>query len=156
MTTYEKVCLKWKNFSEKLTDTSGLRDNSDFSDVTLVCEEDELIQAHMTILSACSPFFSSILKTIKLPHPIIYTIGLRAKDLVALMDLITTKKLLSTKIIWMDLLPLLENFNRKASSIAVTMNKNQRPNILSENVKTKLQLARKEIKHFQTSKTRLM
>ena len=89
MTTYEKVCLKWGNFSENLTGTfSGLRDNSDFSDVTVMCDEDEQIQAHRVILAACSPFFSSILKKIKLPHPIIYMRGLKAKDLVALMDFI--------------------------------------------------------------------
>jgi hypothetical protein len=34
---------------------------SDFTDVTLVCE-DVLIPAHSLVLSSCSPFFSSFLK----------------------------------------------------------------------------------------------
>jgi len=54
----EKFCLRWNDFE---TNISGafreLRDEKDFFDVTIACENEQ-IQAHKVILSACSPFFS--------------------------------------------------------------------------------------------------
>ena len=85
----EKFCLKWNDFQQNLVSSFHyLRKNSDFSDVTLVCEEDQKIEAHRIILSACSPFFSRVLKRTKQPNPIIYMRGLKAKDLVAIVDFI--------------------------------------------------------------------
>ena len=60
----------------------------DFSDVTLVCEDDHQIEAHKIILSACSPFFSTVLKRNKHSHPLVYMKGLKANDLAAIMDFI--------------------------------------------------------------------
>ena len=57
-------------------------------DVTLVCEEDQEIEAHKIILTACSPIFSKILKRSKHSHPIIYMRGLKAKELFAVVDFI--------------------------------------------------------------------
>ena len=89
MTTTEKFCLKWNDFQVNMTNAfHDLRGESDFSDVTLVCEEDHKIDAHRVILSACSPFFKSVLKKNKHPHPLIYMRGLKAKDLVAILDFI--------------------------------------------------------------------
>jgi hypothetical protein len=53
-----------------------LRKDAEFSDVTLVCEEDTQIYAHIIILSACSSFFSFVLKRNRHPHPMIYMRGL--------------------------------------------------------------------------------
>ena len=64
-----------------------LRNEADFSDVTLVCEEQQ-IEAHKIILTASSPFFKGVLKKNKHSHPIIYMRGLKAKDLVAIVDFI--------------------------------------------------------------------
>ena len=61
-----------------------MRKDSDFS----VCEEDHQVDAHRIILSACSPFFSKVLRRNKQPYPIIYMRGLKAKDLVAIVDFI--------------------------------------------------------------------
>ena len=66
----------------------GLREESDLYDVTLVCEEDHQFNAHRVILTTCSPFFSSLLKNKKHPHPTIYIRGLKANGLVALLDFI--------------------------------------------------------------------
>ena len=60
-----------------------MRKDEDFSDVTLVCEDDKQIYAHRIILSACSPFFSTVLRQNGHPHPMIYMRGLKAKDMVA-------------------------------------------------------------------------
>ena len=89
MTSNDKFCLKWNDFRENLTDSfNKLREDCEFSDVTLVCEENQQIEAHRVILSACSPFFSSVLKKNKHSHPMIYMRGIKAKNLVAIMDFI--------------------------------------------------------------------
>ena len=85
----EKFCLKWNDFQQNIAASyQDLRNNPDFSDVTLVCEEDEQIEAHRLILTSCSPFFSKVLKRNTHSHPMIYMRGLKAKDLVAIVDFI--------------------------------------------------------------------
>jgi hypothetical protein len=85
----EKFCLKWNDFEKNIVGSfSELRRDTDFSDVTLVCEEDQHIEAHRIILTACSPFFSTVLKRNKHSHPMIYMRGLKAKDLKAVVDFI--------------------------------------------------------------------
>ena len=85
----EKFCLKWNDFQQNIVGSfSDLWRDPDFSDVTLVCEEDHQIEAHRIILTACSPFFSKVLKSNKHSHPMIYLRGLKAKDLKAIVDFI--------------------------------------------------------------------
>ena len=85
----EKFCLKWNDFQHNIRSSyEDLRKNSEFSDVTLLCEEDKQMEAHRIILTACSPFFSNVLKRTKQSHPIIYMRGLKAKDLGAILDFI--------------------------------------------------------------------
>ena len=48
-----------------------LRDDKEFSDVTLVCEDGKQMEAHKVILASSSPFFEKILKKRKHPHPLI-------------------------------------------------------------------------------------
>ena len=89
MTSSEKFCLKWNDFQENIVSSfHGLREDLDFSDVTLACEENKQIEAHRVILSACSPFFRSVLRMNKHSHPMIYMRGLKSKDLVAIVDFI--------------------------------------------------------------------
>ena len=56
--------------------------------MTLVCEEDQKIEAHRNILAASSPFFSSILRKNRHSHPMIYMRGFKVSDLVAVVDFI--------------------------------------------------------------------
>ena len=84
----EKLCLKWNDFEEYLISSFGeLRSDNDFTDVTLACE-DQSVKAHKVILSACSPFFKKLLKTHSHPQPLIYMRGVKAYELVAMMDFI--------------------------------------------------------------------
>ena len=85
----EKLCVKWnENLQERLDRSFGeLRDADDFTDVTLACE-DESIKAHKVILSASSPFFNKMLKSIPHPRPLIYMRGVKGEDLVAMVDFI--------------------------------------------------------------------
>ena len=89
MASSEKFCLKWNDFQLNISSSyKNLRKNTDFSDVTLVCEEDHQIEAHRVVLSACSPFFHNILKKNKRSNPLIYMRGLKANDLEAIIDFI--------------------------------------------------------------------
>jgi hypothetical protein len=82
----EKFCLRWNDFETNIsTAFKELREDKDFFDVTLACDDDQ-IQAHKVILSACSPFFKSILKRNSHPHPLIYLKGMRYTDLVAVLN----------------------------------------------------------------------
>ena len=86
--TEERLCLKWNDFHENIKESFGeLRDDKDFSDVTLACEDLEL-EAHKVILSSCSPFFRRLLKRSKHQHPLIYMRGLKANQLKAVVDFI--------------------------------------------------------------------
>ena len=83
----EKFCLKWDDFQKNIGSSfRELQLSNDFSDVTLVCEEGQQIEAHKIILSACSPFFKSVLCKNKHLHPMIYMRGLKSKDLLAVVD----------------------------------------------------------------------
>ena len=83
----EKLCLKWNDFQENINNTFGsLRDNLDFIDITLACEDGEQVEAHKVILAASSPFFQDILKKNKHSHPLIYMRSVRSEHLVAILD----------------------------------------------------------------------
>ena len=83
----EVFSLKWNNFQDNIQSIfRDLRLNNDFADVTLVCGDGQQMKTHKVILAAFSPFFSSLLKTNIHPHPLIYLHGIKAADLVAIMD----------------------------------------------------------------------
>ena len=83
----EKLCLKWNDFQERtLTSFKQLRDDKDFTDVTLASEDGCQVAAHKVVLAASSPLFHNLLKTNKNPHPLIYMRGLKVDHLVAMMD----------------------------------------------------------------------
>jgi len=81
----EKFCLKWNDFESNLSDAfRDLREEKDFLDVTLVCEENQL-DAHKVVLSACSPFFRDVLKRNPHKHPLLYLKDVRLLDMQALL-----------------------------------------------------------------------
>ena len=89
MSVGEKFCLKWNQFQKNVSHSfRELRDNNDFFDVTLACEDDQQIEAHKVILSACSPFFRNILKKNPHSHPLLYMKGVKMSDLVSILDFI--------------------------------------------------------------------
>ena len=84
----EKFCLRWTDFESNISVAfRELREEKDFFDVTLVCNEDQ-IQAHKVILSAGSPFFRSILKRNPHAHPLIYLKGVKLNNLQSVLDFI--------------------------------------------------------------------
>ena len=85
----EKFCLQWSDFRSSVTSAfQDLREDKDFSDVTLACEDGQQMDVHKVVLVSASPFFKNILKTNKHPYPMIYMRGLKSEDLVAVVDFI--------------------------------------------------------------------
>jgi len=82
----EKFCLSWNDFESNISlSFRELREEKDFFDITLSCG-DEQIQAHKLILSACSPFFRSVLKKNVHQHPLLYLKGVKFRDLQAVLN----------------------------------------------------------------------
>jgi len=82
----EKFCLRWNDFESNISVAfRELRDDKDFFDVTLACD-DEQISAHKVILSACSPFFRSILRRNPHQHPLLYLKGVKYTDLQSVLN----------------------------------------------------------------------
>ena len=87
MNISEKFCLKWNNFQENVIGAFGsMREDQDFADVTLACEDGQQVQAHRLILAASSPFFQNLLKKNKHQHPLIYMRGIKSEDLFAIIE----------------------------------------------------------------------
>merc|ERR1711936_1245109 len=83
----EKLCLQWNDFKENVYSAFGrLRNDKEFTNVTLVCEDDQQMEAHKVILAASSPFFEKILHKSKHPHPLIYLKGFQSKDFASILD----------------------------------------------------------------------
>eukprot|EP00092_Neocalanus_flemingeri_P034068 GFUD01037048.1.p1 GENE.GFUD01037048.1~~GFUD01037048.1.p1 ORF type:complete len:344 (+),score=63.75 GFUD01037048.1:88-1119(+) len=82
----EKFCLRWNDFESNISGAfRELRDDKDFFDVTIACE-DEQMQAHKVILSACSPFFRNILRRNSHQHPLLYLKGVKYTDLQSVLN----------------------------------------------------------------------
>jgi len=83
----EKFCLRWNDFESNISSAfRDLREDKDFFDVTLACENDEQIQAHKVILSACSPFFRHVLRRNPHQHPLLYLKGVKYTDLQSVLS----------------------------------------------------------------------
>jgi len=78
--------LKWNDYESNIRDAFfNLKEEKDFSDVTLVCGDGQ-VEAHKVILSACSPFFQRILKQNSHTHPLIYLKGVKFTDLESILQ----------------------------------------------------------------------
>ncbi|KAF2356572.1 BTB/POZ domain [Trinorchestia longiramus] len=84
----QHFCLRWDNFHSNIaTSFEQLRDHEDFVDVTLACEG-RTIKAHKVVLSACSPYFRSLLKQNPCQHPIIILRDVAFADVSALLSFV--------------------------------------------------------------------
>lgn len=91
MGTQDCLVLKWNDFPTNiLINLQEIRDENDFYDVTLTCDENSFISGHKVILSASSPYFKAILRrTPANQHPtVLMPPGVRFGDLVHLIDFI--------------------------------------------------------------------
>ena len=87
MTQSEKFCLKWNDFDQNVSSAFKLlREEKDFFDVSLVCEDSGQVEAHKVVLAACSPFFKEVLRRNPHQHPLIYLKGVKFSDLASILN----------------------------------------------------------------------
>jgi len=71
MADQQQFCLRWNDFQSNIvTCFKHLRTERSFTDVTLACDG-QTCKAHKMVLSACSPYFKSLLENNPSKHPII-------------------------------------------------------------------------------------
>ena len=66
----------------------NLLDDEDFTDVTLACDDGQLVKAHKVILAAASTFFKRILGQAAHPNPLVHIQGIKAFHLRLMLDFI--------------------------------------------------------------------
>ena len=90
MNQKDNLQMVWSEFESSITKyMSGSLECPDFSDVTLVCEEGQQVQAHRVIISASSRWFEQVLKALRSnPHPLVYMRGVKKDDLDAVVNFI--------------------------------------------------------------------
>ena len=85
----EKFNLKWNDFQSNISKTfSSLRTDSHFYDVTLVSEDLQQMSAHRVVLSACSQYFSDVLRQTKHSNPLLCLEGVTSTELQFILDYI--------------------------------------------------------------------
>ena len=86
MGSAEKFCLRWNDFESNISLAfREIREEKDFFDITLSCGSRQ-IQAHKLILSACSPFFRTVLKQNPHQHPLLYLKGVEFSNLQSVLN----------------------------------------------------------------------
>lgn len=81
----QQFALKWNDFHTSiLSSFRHLKDEEDFIDVTIACDGCSFT-AHKVVLSACSPYFRSLLKANPCQHPIVILQDVREQDMEALL-----------------------------------------------------------------------
>ena len=145
----DKFCLKWNDFQTNIISSyKDLRQGQDFTDVTLVCEDNQRIEAHMVILSSASNFFKSVLVGNKHSHPLIYMRNIKTRYMTAIIDFIYHGEILIYQEDLNDFLGIAEELGIKglAENSRVTEDINPQENL---SLKTKL----KHIDEYITKNT---
>lgn len=82
----QQYCLKWNNHQSNLLAVfEDLLNSEAFVDVTLACDGMHL-KAHKMVLSACSPYFQSLLYDTPDRHPIVFMKDVRFTEMKALLE----------------------------------------------------------------------
>ena len=83
----KKLCFQWNDFQENIKGAFGnFRQDENFNDVTLVCEDGQQVEANKVILATSIPFFQKIFRRSKHPHPLVFMRGVNSDDLSAIVD----------------------------------------------------------------------
>ena len=78
----DKFSLKWNDYQSNWSQSlSGLRNDTEMSDVTLITDDKVKISAHKILLSSCSEVFKFILKESKQQSPLLYLSGISSVNL---------------------------------------------------------------------------
>jgi len=81
--------LNWNNFGDNLSSlVKDFRDDSDFFDVTLLCEDGQMIPANKFMLSCCSSFFKFVFKKATQGNVVLYLNGVKGNHMKSILDFI--------------------------------------------------------------------
>ena len=84
-----KFSLKWSEFqTNNASSFQELRESKDFTDVTLVCEDNHRFEAHRVVLSSASNFFKSVLTGNKHSYPLIYMRRMKTEHVESILNFI--------------------------------------------------------------------
>jgi len=87
MASSEKLCLRWTEFADNISNAFyDLKEDKDFTDLTLVCAEHQQVEVHKVVVASSSNFFRKVLKNIKHSHPLVYLKGIKIEDMEALLS----------------------------------------------------------------------
>lgn len=82
----QQYCLRWNNHQNNLlTVFEDHLNNEAFVDVTLACDGMQM-KAHKMVLSACSPYFQSLLFNTPDKHPIVFLKDVKFVEMKALLE----------------------------------------------------------------------
>ena len=83
----ETLCLQWNDFKENVVTAFGsLRGDTDFTDVTLACEDGQQMEVHKIVLATSSPFFRNLFKKNSYVHPLVYMRGVKSREMAPIID----------------------------------------------------------------------
>ena len=83
----EKYSLLWEDFQQNASRSfAELREDKNFCDVTLVCNDNQQVVAHRAVLVSCSSILFSVLRSNSHPHPMIFLWGVQFEQLKAVLD----------------------------------------------------------------------
>merc|ERR1712086_1087793 len=87
MNNSENFCLKWNDFETNIRDSfRELREEQDYFDVTIACDDGPTLEAHRIILSAGSQLFREIFRKSKHQSPFVYLKGISSGYLGYILD----------------------------------------------------------------------
>ena len=94
--------------SDIINSFENLHTNKDFTDVTLVSEDGDIITAHKVVLGACSQFFKQVFLEMPHKHPLLFLKGIKKSDLEAILEFVYLGR---TKVAQIDLGHFMESAN---------------------------------------------
>jgi len=65
-----------------------LRSSGELLDATLACDDEQFVEVHRLVMSACSPVFRKLFRKANHAYPLIYLKGVHHQDLLAIVDYI--------------------------------------------------------------------
>ena len=81
--------LTWPKFSDHVREVfQDVMTSADFTDVTIVCDDQEQFRAHKLVLSACSPVFRRIISCLPTKDAVIYMKGVKHKEMKSILEFI--------------------------------------------------------------------
>ena len=133
----DELLLTWDDFEKcvpaKIRELQG---DDNFTDVTLVTEDDRQIKAHKVIISSCSRLFRNILIKNPHKHPLIYLKAIQYEELHKLVEFIYVGQckveqtklhsfLSAAKSLKMQGLELFDNVTKKSTEVKVAIAKEE-------------------------------